>query len=61
MKSISLTITLEQLVEGLRQLGDDELEELELLLLKDELERRSKEAKQGKFLRLEELKSLKDV
>jgi len=42
MKSISLAITLEQLADSLRQLSDDELEELELLLLKDELERRSK-------------------
>jgi len=45
----------------LRQLSDEELEELELLLLKDELERRSEEVKKGKFLRLEELKSLKNV
>lgn len=34
MKIISLRITLEQLAEGLRQLSDEELEELDLLLLK---------------------------
>jgi len=61
MRTISLKITLEQLAEGLRRLREEEVEGLELLLLKDELEKRSEEAKQGKFLRLEELKSLKDV
>lgn len=61
MRSISLKITPKQSVEGLRQLRDEELEELELLLLKDELEGRSRTVKQGKFLRLEQLKSLRDV
>ncbi len=61
MRSISFTISLEQLAEGLRQLNDEELEELEFLLLKDELEKRSQEVRKGKFLRLTQLKSLKDV
>nr|BAL57932.1 hypothetical protein HGMM_F53C10C06 [uncultured Acetothermia bacterium]BAL58545.1 hypothetical protein HGMM_OP2C095 [Candidatus Acetothermum autotrophicum] len=61
MKSVSVPITLEQLAEGLRQLSDEELEELELLLLRDELEKRSREVHKGKFLRLEHLKSLQDV
>jgi hypothetical protein len=61
MRSISLKITPKQLVEGLRQLSDEELEELELLLLRDELEKRSKEVKSGKSLRLEELKALANV
>jgi hypothetical protein len=61
MKSISLKVTLKQLAESLLQLSDEELEELEFLLLKDELEKRSKEVKQGKFLRVEEMKSLKNV
>ncbi len=61
MKSISLKITLKQLAESLRQLTGEELTQLELILLKDELEKRSKEVKQGKFLRLEEMKSLKNV
>lgn len=61
MRSVSVPITLEQLAEGLRQLSDAELEELELLLLRDELENRSQEIRKGKFLRLRQLKSLKDV
>jgi hypothetical protein len=61
MKSISLKITLKQLAESLRQLSDKELEELELILLRDELEKRSREVKQGKFLHPEEMKSLKNV
>ncbi|OGF57185.1 MAG: hypothetical protein A2Z21_03275 [Candidatus Fraserbacteria bacterium RBG_16_55_9] len=61
MKSISLSVTLEQLAKGLHQLNVNELEELELLLLKDELEKRSVEVKKGKSLSLEELKSLRDV
>lgn len=61
MRSINLKITPKQLVEGLHQLSDEELEELELLLLEDELARRSKEVKHGKFLRLQELKSLRNV
>lgn len=60
MKSVSVPITLEQLAEGLRQLSQEELEELELLLVKDELERRSQEVRR-KSLRFEQLKSLKDV
>ena len=60
MRSVSVPITLEQLAEGLRQLSHEELEELELLLLEDELEQRSREVRK-KSLRLEQLKSLKDV
>jgi hypothetical protein len=61
MRSVNVTITLEQLAEGLRQLNPEELEELEFLLLRDELEKRSREVRKGKSLVLEQLKSLKDV
>ena len=60
MKAIHLKVTLEQLAESLKRLDEEELEELELLLLKDELERRSLEAKE-RSLGLEELESLADV
>jgi len=60
MKRVNLQVTLEQLVESLRRLSTEELEELELLLLKNELEKRSEEAKRSS-LSLEELESPADV
>lgn len=60
MKTVNLQVTLEQLAESLRRLSTEELEELELLLLKDELEKRSEEVKRSS-LSLEELESLADV
>lgn len=60
MKIIRLKITLEQLAESLKGLCEEELEELEFLLLRDELDRRSQEAKE-RSLGLEELESLADV
>jgi len=56
MKTIHVKVTLEQLAESLKRLDE---EELELLLLKDELDRRSREAKE-RSLGLEELESLAD-
>lgn len=60
MKMVNLQVTLEQLAESLRQLSTEELDELELLLLKDELEKRGEEVKRSS-LSLEELESLADV
>jgi len=59
--SVSIELTLEQLAEGLKKLTDDELQELEMLLEKEELEKRRKEVKAGDYVKLNELKSLKDV
>jgi len=59
--SVSIELTLEQLAEGLKKLTDDELQELEMLLDKEELEKRRKEVKSGDYIKLDELKSLKDV
>ena len=61
LKGITVELTLEALAEGLRKLSKKELEELEMLLVLDELKKRSKEAKRGKYLRLNDLKSLRNV
>ena len=61
LKGITVELTLEDLAEGLRKLSKKELEELEMLILLDELRKRSKDAKQGKYLRLDDLKSLRNV
>ena len=59
--SISIELSLEQLAEGLKKLSQDELQELEMLLDKEELEKRRKEIKAGDYIKLDDLKSLKDV
>jgi hypothetical protein len=54
-------LTLEQIADTLKKLTPDELDELELLLQKDEINKRRSELKSGDFLRLEDLDSLKNV
>jgi len=61
LKTVSVEVTLEALAEGLRKLSKKELEELEMLLVLDELKKRSREVKQGKSVSLSELKSLRNV
>jgi len=45
----------------IKQLGLDELADLEMLLDKSELEKRSEEVKSGNYVTMEELESLRDV
>jgi len=56
-----LELTLEQIADTLKKLTPDELDELELLLQKDEINKRRSELKSGVFLKLEDLDSLKNV
>ena len=58
---VSIELTIEQIVEGLKKLTPDELDELELLLQKDEINKRRDELKAGDYLKLEDLESLKHV
>lgn len=60
-RKISMNITFEQLVEALKQLTPEELEELEMSVAKEELLKRSKDVKDGKYLKLEEMESFKNV
>lgn len=55
---ISIELTIEQIVEGLKKLTPDELE---FLLMKDEINKRRNELKAGDYLKLEDLESLKHV
>jgi hypothetical protein len=61
LKTVTVEVTLEALAEGLRKLSKKELEELEMLLVLDELKKRSREVKQGKYVSLDDLKSLRNV
>lgn len=61
LKTVTVEVTLEALAEGLRKLSKKELEELEMLLVLDELKKRSREVKQGKYISLSDLKSLRNV
>ena len=61
LKTVTVEVTLEALAEGLRKLSKKELEELEMLLVLDVLKRRSREVKQGKYVSLSDLKSLRNV
>jgi hypothetical protein len=61
LKTVTVEVTLEALAEGLRKLSKKELEELEMLLVLDELKKRSREVKQGKYVSLNDLKSLRNV
>lgn len=45
----------------MKQLGLDELADLEMLLDKSELEIRSEEVKSGNYVTMEELESLRDL
>jgi len=60
-RKISMNITVDQLIESIRQLTPEELEKLKLAITKEELIKRSEEVKQGKYLKLNELESLKNV
>ena len=61
LRTVTVEVTLEALAEGLRKLSKKELEELEMLLVLDELKKRSREVKQGKYVSLNHLKSLRNV
>ena len=61
LNTVTVEVTLEALAEGLRKLSKKELEELEMLLVLDELKKRSREVKQGKYISLSDLKSLRNV
>ena len=61
LKTVTVEVTLEALAEGLRKLSKKELEELEMLLVLDELKKRSREVKRGKYVSLNDLKSLRNV
>ena len=61
LKTVTVEVTLEALAEGLRKLSKEELGELEMLLDLDELKKRSREVKQGKYVSLNDLKSLRNV
>jgi hypothetical protein len=56
-----MNITVDQLMESIKQLTPEELEKLKLAITKEELIKRSEEVKQGKYLKLDELESLKNV
>lgn len=56
-----LEISVEQLAKTVERFSEEELEKLESLLLKKELDKRSKEVKKEGYLRLDELSSLQDV
>ena len=53
--------TIAQLAQSLKGLNAEELADLEMLLDKDEMDRRSREVKAGDFLKLDDLNSLRDV
>ncbi len=55
-----MNITFEQLIEAIKQLTPEELNEIEQAIAKEELLKRSAEVKK-KYLKLEELESLKNV
>lgn len=61
LKTVTVEVTLEALADGLRKLSKEELEELKMLLDLDELKKRSREVKQGKYVSLNDLKSPRNV
>ncbi len=56
-----IELTLEQIAETLKKLTPEDMDELELLLQKDEINKRRAELKSGDYLKVDELESLKDV
>ena len=58
---VKIELPIDQLAAVLKQLGPDELADLEMLLDKSELEKRSEEAESGDYVTMEELESLRDV
>ena len=59
--SLKIELTIDQLAEVLKQLGPDELADLEMLLDKSELEKRSEEVGSGNYVTVEELEPLRNV
>ena len=60
-RKISMNITFEQLIEAIKQLTPEEFEKIEQEITKEELLKRSGDVKKGKYLKLDELESLKNV
>jgi len=54
-------LTLEQIAETLKKLTPEDIDELELLLQEEEINKRRAELKSGDYLKAEELESLKNV
>lgn len=57
----TLEITVEQVAKAVERFSEEEIDRLESFLLKKELDKRSKEVKEGKYLKLEQLSSLQNV
>lgn len=56
-----IELTIDKLAEVLQRLGPDDLADLEMLLDKSELEKRSEEVRSANYVTVEELESLRDV
>jgi len=59
--AVKIEFTIDELAEVLKRLGPDELADLEMLLDKSELEKRSEEVRSGNYITVEELESLRNV
>ena len=59
--AVRIELTIDQLAEVLQRLGPDDLADLEMLLDKSELEKRSEEVRSANYVTVEELESLRDV
>ncbi len=58
---VTIELTIEQVAQGLKRLSSEELADLEMLLDQEEIDQRRREVKAGKYLRIEDLDSLRDV
>ena len=59
--AVKIELSIDQLAEVLKRLGPDELADLEMLLDRSELEKRSEEVRSGDYVTVEELESLRNV
>ena len=59
--AVKVELNIDQLAEVLKRLGPEELADLEMLLDKSELEKRSEEVRSGDYVTVEELESLRNV
>ena len=59
--AVKIECTIDQLAEILKRLAPDELADLEMLLDKSELEKRSEEVRSGNYITVEELESFRNV